>query len=87
MLDEGKQKSAELVNRGGLNRILPRRQDGIGSSRKSRVYLSKGVYSKNFILGALWTHKRVDLSVHARRIPQTNSKSVGILGQIRKQTA
>jgi len=54
---------------------------------RNRFMLSKGVYSKNFILGALWTHKRVDLRMHARQILQTNSKLVSVLGQIRIRIA
>ena len=84
MLDEDKQKRRISKPGGDWTESY---QDGVGSSRECRAYLSKGVYSKNFILGALWTHKRVDLRMHARQILQTNSKLVCVLGQIRIRIA
>ena len=36
-------------------------QKHTNGNRKYHVYLSKGVYSKNFMLGVLWTHKIVNL--------------------------
>ena len=51
-------KTTKISNVGKTNWLQTKAHHG---NRKHHVYLSKGVYSKNFMLGVLWTHKIINL--------------------------